>query len=94
MTLKRLRDSFVKCRRSGGYKEVIQMHEFGELAEWIQRALFTFESTSNHAVMRLYRTGAVDPTKDENAILTGSQGEQVFLMYLCVFFLPIVLGRS
>jgi hypothetical protein len=55
----------------------------------IERALFTFESTSNHAVMRLYRREISDSSwesiahsADENYVLLGNESEQVFLVYL------------
>jgi hypothetical protein len=34
---------------------MIQPHEFIELVDGIEKALLRFESTSNHAVLRLYR---------------------------------------
>jgi len=69
------------------YKHMIQPQEFHELVEGIQRALFTFESTSNHAVIRLYRKNIFSGrANEENAILTGNEGEHVFLVYLYVNF--------
>jgi hypothetical protein len=71
------------------------LDEFFELANRIQRALLEFDSTSNHAVMRLYnRVNAHGPTShtstasastdDDNPFLSGSDNEHVFLVYLCV----------
>ncbi|KAG7439468.1 uncharacterized protein BT62DRAFT_913494 [Guyanagaster necrorhizus] len=55
-SLKRLRESVVKSRvRENAATDAIQPHEFLELIDGIERALMRFESTSNHAVMRLYR---------------------------------------
>lgn len=68
--------------------------EFNDLAEALERALFTFESTSNHAVVRLYRRGvgsSIDPMTasshssiDENSVLMGADSESIFLVYLYV----------
>ncbi|KAK0213314.1 hypothetical protein DFS33DRAFT_1249187 [Desarmillaria ectypa] len=55
-SLKRLRESVVKSRvRESTTTEAVQPHEFLELIDGIERALMRFESTSNHAVMRIYR---------------------------------------
>ncbi|KAG5645197.1 hypothetical protein DXG03_006715 [Asterophora parasitica] len=57
--LKRLREAFEQSqsqrRRKGEFRE----DEFSELVEGIERALVRFESTSNHAVLRLYRKSDV-----------------------------------
>ena len=72
------------------------LDEFVELTNGIQRALFAFDSTSNHAVLRLYnRIDAQGPTShasiasastDDNAdpFLSVSDNEHVFLVYLYV----------
>lgn len=71
------------------------LDEFFELANGIQRALFEFDSTSNHAVMRLYnRVNAHSPTShasasastgdNSNPFFSGSDNEHVFLVYLYV----------
>jgi hypothetical protein len=82
-----MRVTFTQQMRS--HKVPIQAHEFQELAEGIQRALFAFESTSNQAVMRLYKrtesmsTNPADGSFDgDNSILTGGESEHVFLVYL------------
>jgi hypothetical protein len=85
-----MRAAFV---RSGTYKESIEEGEFHALVDGIERALYAFESTSNHAVMRLYRRTDVTSTAswgsvgdgslgDGNIVLTGSESENVFLVYL------------
>jgi hypothetical protein len=81
-----MRETFTQQTRS---LKAIQAREFQELADGIQRALFAFESTSNQAVMRLYKrsdyasTHPADNSFDEdNSIFTGSEGEHVFLVYL------------
>ncbi|KDQ27334.1 hypothetical protein PLEOSDRAFT_1064671 [Pleurotus ostreatus PC15] len=59
-SLKSLRDSFAQSRT---HKETsrkrrirrIQPQDFMDLVEGLERALMRFESTSNHAVLRLYR---------------------------------------
>ena len=69
---------------------------FLDLADKIERALFTFESTSNHALLRLYRrsdimsglssreSGSIYSLNEysENALTSGSDNENVFLVYL------------
>lgn len=69
---------------------------FIELTSGIERALFEFDSTSNHAVLRLYnRVNAhgltshattASATTDDNPdpFLSGSDNEHVFLVYLFV----------
>ena len=66
------------------------------MAETLERALFMFESTSNHAVVRLYRRGTVSEDSvaslsEDNSILAGAHSESIFLVYLCV---PSHLGGS
>ncbi|PCH35986.1 hypothetical protein WOLCODRAFT_140156 [Wolfiporia cocos MD-104 SS10] len=94
-TLKRLRDAFVQPQRSG-VDNPIHPSEFQQLADNVQRALYTFESTSNHAVLRLYRSQNASGTQsrdsihsamEENHLLTGNDGENVFLVYFFIFTL-------
>lgn len=82
----------------------IEPHEFSELVDGIEKALLRFESTSNHAVIRVYRKRERESRglilteeesdegegEEENTMLTkGGDGEHVFLVYLCVArFLP------
>ncbi|KAF9258847.1 hypothetical protein L218DRAFT_974799 [Marasmius fiardii PR-910] len=65
-SFKRLRESFVQSRmqihhhhyrsiRNKRLKTVFHPAEFSELVSEIEKALLRFESTSNHAVMRIYR---------------------------------------
>ena len=80
-----MRDAFIPRR---GRRKIIQEQEFQDMMDGIQRALFAFESTSNHAVIRLYRTSgshshdSLGNSSAENSILTGNEGEHVFLAYL------------
>ncbi|KAI0929858.1 hypothetical protein AcV5_006710 [Taiwanofungus camphoratus] len=94
-TLARLRDAFM-LPRQGVNKDDIDFAQFQQLADSIERALFTFESTSNHAVLRLYRNRNASGTQsrssvssmiEENHILTGGDGENVFLVYFFIFTL-------
>lgn len=77
-----------------------QLQEFFVLADEIERALFTFESTANYAIMRVYQKNPInseamsirslssDTFDNENNLLTHSEDhETVFLVYLCVFLL-------
>lgn len=86
--IKRLRETFANRHRPG-YN--VDVSDFLELVDGIERALFTFESTSNHAVMRLYRRddfsglnsrGSIYSLTDENPVTIGSENENVFLVYL------------
>jgi hypothetical protein len=87
-SLRRLREAFAQSQHVQR-ESPFQPHDFHVLIDEIERALFAFESTSNHAVMRLYRRsdfsshpaeGSFDP--QENTILTNSEHEHVFLLYL------------
>lgn len=80
-----------------GQVNALNSEEFEEISETLERALFTFESTSNHAVLRLYRRGLGSPTLtrpsdsiqslgDDNSVLMGADSENIFLVYLCVAF--------
>jgi len=73
------------------------LDEFINLANGIQRALYEFDSTSNHALLRLYRHGvgvdagsqttssADDNNNNPNPILlSGTDSEHIFLVYLYV----------
>ncbi|TCD61379.1 hypothetical protein EIP91_008533 [Steccherinum ochraceum] len=91
-SLKRLREAFVVPDKKAS---TIEPRDFHDLASALERALFTFESTSNHAILRLYRTGtATEPSHssstsfgDENQLTTGSQSENIFLVYFFIFTL-------
>lgn len=89
--IKRLRETFAHRHRAGYNVEV---SDFLQLADAIERALFTFESTSNHAVLRLYNRGgfsglnsrgSIYSLNDENPVTVGSENENIFLVYLCVY---------
>jgi hypothetical protein len=107
-TIGHLRAAFSDQGTSSADVESV-LDEFIELANRIQRALYEFDSTSNHAVLRLYNqansqsptshgsTTASAPT-DDNPFLSGSDNEHVFLVYLCVehvtlFFFVFLLIR-
>jgi hypothetical protein len=92
-SLKRLREAFNDPRSEGKGMKKLKPEEFHDLADQLERALFTFESTSNHAVLRLYRKGAGSTTVDEsirslrasldeNSVLMGTESETIFLVYL------------
>ncbi|KAF4621168.1 hypothetical protein D9613_000656 [Agrocybe pediades] len=54
--LRRLRDvCFESRRKRQSGLEAMQPHEFADLIDGIEASLTRFESTSNHAVLRLYR---------------------------------------
>lgn len=72
------------------------------LANGIQRALYEFDSTSNHALLRLYRgvdasaagsrASMASADDNPNPFLSGSDSEHVFLVYLYVKLLPSFLS--
>ncbi|TDL21690.1 hypothetical protein BD410DRAFT_789429 [Rickenella mellea] len=90
-TLKRLREAFA-IRYSTSPKTQIEPEEFVQLSEDIERALFTFESTSNHAVMRIYRRSSFSSARNSQLSLVsldegGGNNETVFLVYFFIFTL-------
>ncbi|KAJ7502501.1 hypothetical protein B0H11DRAFT_1988806 [Mycena galericulata] len=100
-SLLRMRDSFVQSQRRSK-RNTFQPHEFLELVEGIERALVRFESTSNHAVLRLYRRSAAADfpndvrfsTYTENTqVLSGADNEHVFLVYFFIFTLQEFAGE-
>ncbi|KAJ7590150.1 Fusaric acid resistance protein-like-domain-containing protein [Mycena floridula] len=102
-SLKRLREAFVLAQVQKRHKkDLIQPHEFLELVDGIERALVRFESTSNHAVLRLYRRSNIPSfTSDATPggtdyfnlgsmgdnLITAAENEHVFLVYFFIFTL-------
>ncbi|KAF8134727.1 Fusaric acid resistance protein-like-domain-containing protein [Mycena galopus ATCC 62051] len=91
-SLLRMREAFLKSRR-GGERYAFEQHEFFELVEGIERALLHFESTSNDAVLRLYRRSAgshfpagVGDTEDTEPT-SNTDSEYVFVVYFFIFTL-------
>ncbi|KAH7099933.1 Fusaric acid resistance protein-like-domain-containing protein [Auriculariales sp. MPI-PUGE-AT-0066] len=62
-------------KRSTDVAEVSSMAEFERVTHLLDRALFAFDSTSNHAIMRVYRRSAL------------ASEESVFLVYWFIFTL-------
>ncbi|KAJ7782513.1 Fusaric acid resistance protein-like-domain-containing protein [Mycena maculata] len=100
-SLMRMRQSFVQSQRRSK-RAVFQPHEFLELIEGIERALVRFESTSNHAVLRLYRRSAVSDFPadlrstmytEDTQVLSGADNEHVFLVYFFIFTLQEFAGE-
>ena len=68
------------------------VQEFSELVDNIEAALVRFESTSNHAVLRLYRRSDIQiqhmtqsmssTSQSSHNPITESDHESVFLVYL------------
>ncbi|OCH91682.1 hypothetical protein OBBRIDRAFT_728270 [Obba rivulosa] len=94
-SLKRLKEAFVQAT-SGREQIMIEPEEFEEMARTIDRALFVFESTSNHAVIRLYRSGyrsglesrqSGSSAVGEEQRFEGTDGESIFLVYFFIFTL-------
>ena len=72
-------------------RDDLELEEFDQLMEDIERALFTFDSTSNHAVVRLYSRRisssdsyhSLESSLGDNSLFTsGTEHENVFLAYL------------
>ncbi|KZP34451.1 hypothetical protein FIBSPDRAFT_719555 [Athelia psychrophila] len=93
--LQGLREAFTKQARSA--TDVVRPKKFADLADAIERALFTFESTSNHALMRLYQRSEMSAapshmsfaSTEEGSVLGAgeSESETVFLVYFFIFTL-------
>nr|GAT47657.1 predicted protein [Mycena chlorophos] len=93
-TLKRMRQSFILSQQRTG--RVFHQQEFLELVDGIERALVQFETTSNHAVLRLYRRSVISELpsdlresaySEDTQVLSGSENEHVFLVYFFIFTL-------
>ncbi|KAK7001339.1 ArAE-2 domain-containing protein [Favolaschia claudopus] len=99
-SLLRMREAFVRSQRRSKHNP-IEQHEFLELVDGIERALVRFESTSNHAVLRLYRRSAAsefpadlrDSILSENTEVLGSENEHVFLVYFFIFTMQEFAGE-
>lgn len=72
-------------------RDDLKLDEFDQLIEDIERALFTFDSTSNQAMVRLYgrrisssgSCHSLESSLGDNSLLTsGNEHENVFLVYL------------
>lgn len=89
----RLREAFSDQGTSADVESVLD--ESFDLANGIQRALYEFDSTANHALLRLYHRVDVSTagshasmaTADDNpnSFLSGSDSEHVFLVYFFIF---------
>ncbi|KAF8906572.1 Fusaric acid resistance protein-like-domain-containing protein [Gymnopilus junonius] len=99
-TLHHLRDVCVTSRQKKGYADTVQPHEWSDLVAGIEAALVRFESTSNHAVLRLYRRSVTSspilPMISPNQFTTShllskrspdTDHESVFLVYFFIFTL-------
>lgn len=70
--------------------KMMQPRDFHKIMDGIDRALVTFETTSNYAVVRLYKQSYFasaqksTPSPEENPLLTESEHEHIFLVYLSV----------
>ncbi|KAI0267057.1 hypothetical protein BC834DRAFT_872327 [Gloeopeniophorella convolvens] len=93
--IRRLREAFSEQQASSDPDFVLD--EFIGLADGIQRALHEFDSTSNHALLRLYnrsdvsgvtsRASITSIEDNSNPVLFGSDNEHVFLVYFFIFTL-------
>jgi len=70
----------------------MQPQDFHVITDNIERALFTFESTANHALLRIYRhsnfapssRNSVSSAPDDNQALANNEQENVFIVFLSV----------
>ncbi|KAF7375656.1 ArAE-2 domain-containing protein [Mycena sanguinolenta] len=86
-SLLRMRQAFLKSQH-GGERYVFEQHEFFEIVDGIERTLLEFESTSNDAVLRLYRrTYGSDFSADATDPANTAANEYVFLVYFFIFTL-------
>ncbi|KAH8993429.1 Fusaric acid resistance protein-like-domain-containing protein [Lactarius akahatsu] len=91
----RLREIFSDQGTSADAESVLD--ESIDLANVIQRALYEFDSTSNHTLLRLYHRVDVSAADSHasmtsaddnpNPFLSGSDSEHVFLVYFFIFTL-------
>ncbi|KAJ2931494.1 hypothetical protein H1R20_g5603, partial [Candolleomyces eurysporus] len=103
-TFKKLKVAFLKAKSQNlRARDILQPQDFIEMAEGIEAALLRFESTSNHALLRIYRKGAsasspVSPVgmlagnsetwqRDDDNNLLTDESEHVFLVYFFIFTL-------
>ncbi|KAG6336645.1 hypothetical protein ID866_2452 [Astraeus odoratus] len=92
--LKRLREAFVRSQGTQGQGEMMQPRDFHTITDSIERALSTFEETSNHALLRLYRRSNFSPSSRKSVTsaldderLRINQNEHVFIVYFFIFTL-------
>ncbi|KAG8821565.1 hypothetical protein FRC17_009783 [Serendipita sp. 399] len=96
-TLKSMRSALIHDRQRSrhtlswfGRARSQDRHDFSALSAGIERALFLFDSTSNQALMRLYRRSA-NTTETESLSSTTEQlydeNETMFLVYFFIFTL-------
>lgn len=75
----------MESRKEKTPSKEIQPHEFSELVDGIEAALIRFESTSNHAVLRLYRRNdEIKSSSSDDPLqpIKDADNENVFLVYL------------
>ncbi|EIW83515.1 hypothetical protein CONPUDRAFT_81418 [Coniophora puteana RWD-64-598 SS2] len=104
-SIDRLRDAFASSHTTNPNQaqqaQLMQAQDFQQTIEHIERALFTFESTSNHAVMRIYRRSDLPQVGDSdregegvNPFMAGSaDNESIFLVYFFIFTLQEFAGE-
>lgn len=71
--------------------KMMQPQDFHQIIDDIDRALRTFESTPNYAVLRLYRRSnfapksrqiSINSSLEDNQMLAESEHKHIFLFYL------------
>ncbi|KAI6134688.1 Fusaric acid resistance protein-like-domain-containing protein [Pisolithus croceorrhizus] len=98
LCLKRLREAFVYSQDI--QRERMHPQEFHTITDGIERALYTFESTSNSALLRLYRRSDLvlrsrrsTSTIDYSQALGDNENEHIFIVYFFIFTLQEFAGE-
>ncbi|KAF8993682.1 Fusaric acid resistance protein-like-domain-containing protein [Cyathus striatus] len=98
-TLERLKEAFIQSHHRRSSDNGIHSQEFSTLIDNIEHSLLRFESTSNHALLRIYRrasfsvhsrppsTASVDLNASNDDYCISLDNESIFLVYFFIFTL-------
>lgn len=89
LCLVRLREAFVHSQSTQG--ELMQPQDFHLIIDGIDRALETFERTSDHALLQLYRDSNFAPQDDMT--LANHDHQHLFVIYFFIFTLQEFAGE-
>lgn len=99
LCLKRLREAFMYSRDI--QRERMHSEDFHAIIDGIERAMYTFESASNQALLRLYRRSNLVPRSRRSTISTlncsqalgDNENEHLFIIYFYIFTLQEFAGE-
>ncbi|KAI6002886.1 Fusaric acid resistance protein-like-domain-containing protein [Pisolithus albus] len=99
LCLKRLREAFMYSRDI--QRERMHSEDFHAIIDGIERAMYTFESASNQALLRLYRRSNLVPRSRRSTISTlncsqalgDNENEHIFIIYFYIFTLQEFAGE-